>query len=217
MNAGRAFAAPPPDRRERSLETSLFGGAVLATVATASLGQTFFSDVSAINAGVVSTPYVVLGGYYKSGDGGGGTLLLGPSGCTADGGLVFKDSASNCLYRVDPSYDVRQWGARCDVVEVNSTVGRRPGPPARPGTLSAPTTMLSRTPQAGQFIAISQIGGPTLWANTTAAPHGAVSMTRNSVLGASHRPATRSATSFRSRARATRDRSRNRPRSSSTR
>ena len=99
-----------------SKATSLFGGAILATVATATLAQvTYVTSIGALGTITVASGYVVAGGYNTPGDGGGGTFMPGPSGCVSDNGLVFLDMAHNCFYRSDPTYSVREWGALCDV------------------------------------------------------------------------------------------------------
>jgi hypothetical protein len=108
----------------------LFGGAILATIATASLAQTYLTNVAALRGSVVSSGYVVLAGYSIAGDGGGGTFLPGAAGCTVDGGTVFQDKLGNCFYRADPT-SASASGARC-------ATWRRSIPPAplRPfGTL----------------------------------------------------------------------------------
>ncbi len=169
--------------------TSLFGGAILASVATASLTQVMYlNSITALNGiSVASGTYVVAGGYNSPGDGGGGTFLPGDTtastgSCTPDGGLVFQDGATptpHCFYRANPTNSVREWGALCDVqvvaassmVTVSWTAGT-------PGTLTVSPT-LSSLPAPGENIAISQIGAPTLWG--TSLP--AVSMTRFSILG----------------------------------
>src|SRR5689334_4314167 len=65
-----------------------------------------------------SHPYILLGGYYAAGDGGGGYFALGPSGCTDNGGTELKDSAGNCFYRMDDkaAIPVNWFGAKCDAV-----------------------------------------------------------------------------------------------------
>ena len=61
----------------RSVATSLFGGAILATVATASLTQTTYFPTAAALSIASASGYVVLGGNLAEGDGGGGTFMQG--------------------------------------------------------------------------------------------------------------------------------------------
>jgi hypothetical protein len=176
---------PSPIRGEsrHGIATSLFGGAMLATVATASLAQTYFPTASALKGGTVSSGYVILGGNLALGDGGGGTFMPGATCSSGDKGIVFPDHLGHCFYRADPTYSVREWGALCDVVPVNAAGqafwSNGPGG-SGVGTLTVPTAMLSPPPKSsgGQSIAISQIGSPTLF--RTATP--AVSLTRYSTL-----------------------------------
>ena len=195
MDDARAFDVTPPEARVRSLATSLLGGAILATVATASLGQTYVSNVATLGAtSVPLNQFVILGGYYVDGDGGGGTLLpFSPTGgCPNDGGLYFKD-VGHCFIRAEPTNSVREWGALCDVVSVNSvgtlTAVWNPGSGTN-GAIVVPTAMLLPPPTNSatkQYIVISQIGGPTIWVKSTStitsAAVPAVSMTRFSILG----------------------------------
>jgi hypothetical protein len=170
---------------------SLFGGAILATVATASFAQTYFSDVAAFQADTTFLgASVVLGGYKKTGDGGGGLLVAGGTVCSVDDAIVFQVNGT-CFYRTDPTFSVREWGAKSDVVEVNPgtlSASWNPNPGSAMGTLSVPTALLPTPapPTAGQFIAISQIGQPTLFTTSTLSSTSsipAVSMTRFSTLG----------------------------------
>ena len=171
------------------IATSLFGGAILASVATASLAQaTYFDTASLLAHGSVTTGYVVLGGNLALGDGGGGTFMKGPAGCgVGDHGIIFPDGSAspNCFYRADPTYSVREWGARCDVVSVNAAGAAtwNPGTPTSiMGTLTVPSMLLPGTPNVTSgdtiYIAISQIGSPTLFGTLTPA----VSLTRYSTL-----------------------------------
>ena len=177
------------------IATSLFGGAILATVATtvatAALAQTYLNSITALGSITVAAgTYVVALGYNTAGDGGGGTFVPGVAGtptgtCTPDGGLVFQDAASHCFYRADPTKSVREWGAFCDVVAGASGNGETavwtPGSPH--GTLTVDNRLLTPTqPKNGQFIVLSQVGGPTLWSNAMSASVPAVSMTRFSTL-----------------------------------
>jgi hypothetical protein len=86
----------------------------------------------------------------------------------------------HCFYRADPTYSVREWGALCDVVDVDaagtSTMWNNGPSGSNMGTLTVPTALLTAPPTSGKFIAISQIGSPTLWGMATPA----VSMTRHS-------------------------------------
>jgi hypothetical protein len=117
----------PPSIGGRRVATSLFGGAILASVATATIAQvTYLDSITALAGTVVSSGYVVAGGYNQPGDGGGGIFLpTGSTTCTADGGIVFTDGATphNCFMRADPTFDVREWGALCDVAVINPPGG----------------------------------------------------------------------------------------------
>jgi hypothetical protein len=164
---------------------SLFGGAILATVATVSLTQTYYvNDVNALNSTAIgaTNTAVALGGYTVSGDGGGGVLLphsAAVTTCTPDNGQVFGDGSTprHCFVRANPTNSVREWGARCNVTAVTSAKWD-----ATANTLSIPGTISSippqLAPQPNEFIAISQIGVQTLWGTSTPA----VSMTRFSTL-----------------------------------
>lgn len=46
-------------------------------------------------------PYVLLGGSFSKGDGGGGYFAQGAPGCTDNGGTILKDSNGDCFYRMD--------------------------------------------------------------------------------------------------------------------
>lgn len=85
--------------------------------------MTTVSDVATLQtSNFTTTTDLVLEGYYGPGTGGGGTLINDPTAGTPDGGLVFHDGASppNLFRRVDPTGDVREWGARCNaVIETN--------------------------------------------------------------------------------------------------
>jgi hypothetical protein len=178
----------------RSIATSLFGGAILATVATASLAQTPYYPTASALSSATASGYVVLGGNLTEGDGGGGTFMQGATCAASDNGIVFLDSSMppNCFYRADPTYSVREWGALCDVVDVDAAgaASWTPDTTSQTGTLTFPTTLVS-TPlvvtapgtASPLFIAISQIGQPTLWANPMSAALPAVSLTRFSTLG----------------------------------
>ncbi len=191
MKESSGFDKPLERCIARSIATSLFGGAILATTATASLSQTYVDSVSTL--GLTTVPavgstfqYVVLAGYSITGDGGGGVLMPGPTPCTANGGTVFQDHASNCFYRANPTNSVREWGAKCDVV-VGATGNSasavwNPGSLGNPGTLVVDNSLLTPSPpKQNQYIVLSQVGGPTLWSSSLPA----VSMTRFSLLGGS--------------------------------
>jgi hypothetical protein len=68
-------------------------------------------------------PFVMVNGYYAPGDGGGGYFVKGASGCQDNGGTVLKDGAltSNCFYRASTNWNVREWGAKCDVNAIFDT------------------------------------------------------------------------------------------------
>ena len=53
------------------------------------------------------------GGYYASGDGGGGVTFknIHTTSCTPNGGTVVKDKAGRCYAAAGPVYNVLQWGA----------------------------------------------------------------------------------------------------------
>ncbi len=111
--------------------------------------------------------------------------MPGTTTCTPDNGLDFTDMVGHCFYRANPTNSVREWGAKCDVVAVSPgtlTAAWNPGRGTH-GALTVPTTLLSppplQNPAVKQYIAMSQIGVPTLWGTSTAA----VSLTRYSILG----------------------------------
>jgi hypothetical protein len=177
---------PPTALAWGPIGKSLFGGAILASVATVSLTQTnvtYVDDVNALSTAVVgaTNTAIALGGYTTPGDGGGGVLLPQTTlvtTCTPDGGQVFAvGSPPHCFVRANPTNSVREWGAICDVTTVDGATWD-----ATAGTLSIPQKKLSvppqLAPQPGELIAISQIGVQTLWGTSTPA----VSMTRFSAL-----------------------------------
>jgi hypothetical protein len=127
------------------IATSLFGGAMLATVATASLAQqvTYFATANALLGATVTSGYVVLGAN-TPGDDGGGVFMPGATCSSGDKGIVFPDAVGHCFYRADPTYSVREWGALCDVVDVDAAGGASwtNGPSgSNMGTLTAPTAL----------------------------------------------------------------------------
>src|SRR5207248_5610867 len=84
-------------------------------------------------------PYIYLDGYRALSDGGGGYFVQGrgtaQTSCTDNGGTVLKDNATirNCFYRASTNWNVREWGAYCDVVVPNATLTFDPNA----GTLTA--------------------------------------------------------------------------------
>lgn len=98
--------------------SELFSG---GSVAVAQTTNYYFDTVHALITGspLTGTATVTLGGYYSIGDGGGGDLTTGSTPtttCTPNGGTIFEDSAGTCLFRVNPTNSVREWGAMCNVV-----------------------------------------------------------------------------------------------------
>ena len=175
----------PTTPKARPIASSLFGGAILATVATVSMTQTYVPTVIALNgSSIASGTYVALGGYTVAGDGGGGVLTPRSTlvaACAPDNGIVFKDVNNNCFVRANPTNSVREWGAVCDVTVVTpSGSGTISWVGGSPGTLTVTSTLLSPppVPSASEYIAISQIGVPTMWGSSTPS----VSMTRFSTL-----------------------------------
>jgi hypothetical protein len=176
-----------------SFATSLFGGAILATVTTASLAtmatdliaQTVFNSVTEFAGTTVTSHYVVVTGYDSPTiNTGGGIFVAGTAGgtCTPDNGLVFVDMSGACFYRTKPTNSVLEWGAQCNVEAVQPSGKLFPYVTANAmGTLFVPSALISGqpAPQVGENIVISQIGVPTLWGSSTPA----VSMTRFSKLG----------------------------------
>jgi hypothetical protein len=108
--------------------------------------------------------------------------------CVPDQALIFQDNTNYCYQRINPTNNVREWGAKCDVVVVRPTstatvtwnpslvdthmshvqgalvvpVGLLPPPPSG----HSPAGTVNPYPSPGQYITISQIGGPTLWVRT---------------------------------------------------
>ncbi len=75
MKESTGFDKPPERSVARSVATSLFGGAILATTATGSLAQTYLDSVATLGGTTITAvggtlPYVVLAGYSITGDGG---------------------------------------------------------------------------------------------------------------------------------------------------
>jgi hypothetical protein len=114
MNDARRNSGSSPPKGfagGRAIASSLFGGAILATVGTASQAQVKYVD-SIVSIGTMMIPsgtYVVAGGNLALGDGGGGAFMPGGTVCNPDKGIVFQDNSSpkNCFYRADPTYSVR--------------------------------------------------------------------------------------------------------------
>jgi hypothetical protein len=145
---------------------------------------------------------VTLGGYNNVADGGGGVLYPSATGCTQNFGTVFKDGHGNCLIRVKPTNSVREWGAYCDVVAVQPTstytATWNPGlvdtHTGNVGALVVSNALLTPPPTPSippsgsgpglqSYIAMSQVGGPTLWVNTAGTTAGpAMWATRYSTL-----------------------------------
>ncbi len=141
----------------------------------------YVPNVAAL-ATTLTSGAVTLGGYYNVSDGGGGMLIPGASGCTPNNSTIFIDSGGNCLYRATTTNNVREWGAMCDVVAVQSTSSAnavwKPALGAH-GAVQVDTSLIAASPPVstgGQYIVISQIGGPTLFGTGTPA----VWATRNS-------------------------------------
>ncbi len=159
-----------------------------ATMPWCASAQTYVPDVSTLSGNdYSSSAYVVLGGYYYMGDGGGGTLVKSASGCTANGGTNFNDHIGTCFNRSGSADNVRQWGAHCDVFAIQNpgSVNWKPG--IHGGSIvvdnsALPAVGTPQYPQPNEFIAASQIGGPTLWVRTSGTAAPAVWATRFSVL-----------------------------------
>ena len=163
-----------------------------ALAADAQTYPAYFANVAALTGNMTPAPtlptVVTLGGYYNTvGDGGGGTFAVGPGPCTANGGTIFVDMATpaQCYTRVTPSNNVREWGAKCDVVAIQPTAALTAtwqptlhdpnlatGHTNYYGALQVTPSLLNSLPMPtpGQAIAISQVGTPTLWGGTAAAP-----------------------------------------------
>ena len=138
---------------------------------------------------------VVRDGFYAPGDGGAATYIWSSSPCTlnssnGDNGTQVKPTGVTGCWNIQgvvPT-DVRVWGAHCDVVALHLKSGAswKPLLGAR-GALIVDNTDFgtSRLPADGnvEHIAISQIGGPTLWAPSGGAAQPAVWATRFSQLG----------------------------------
>ena len=179
---------------------SLIGAALLlrdgAAVAQATT-QTYVINQAAL-ATTNTSGIVTMGGYYNLGDGGGGLLYPIPAGCNQNLGTIFKDGHGHCLARVNPTNNVREWGAHCDVVAVRPTptttavwnpelvdtmhtsiVG---AVVVSTSLLDTATTTITPSPAIGRNIAISQVGGPTLWVSGTGVAKPAMWATRASYL-----------------------------------
>ena len=168
-----------------TIATSLFGGALLLfddNVAIAQSANSYYSaTVANLGTLVVAAPAVVtLGGYNTVGDGGGGSLVTGPTaitGCTTTitNGETFAASGGVCLYRTNPTNNVREWGAKCDVVAVQSQTATWTPTMVDPNTMTnvgalVVQSLLTPPPTPGQSIVISQVGGPTLWGGSPGSP-----------------------------------------------
>ena len=148
----------------------------MATASLAQMSYLYFGAAADLGMATVNSGFVVLGGNSVLGDGGGGTFMPGAGGaaCHTDAGIVFQDTIGDCFYRSDPTYSVREWGALCDGASVNAA-GRDLGSwHANLGQWDAHGPHLdvvaAATSAGGQFIAISQIGSPTLRGLSTPVP-----------------------------------------------
>jgi len=177
-------------------------GAVLLVGQSTCLADTYVSNIAALITTNTLGKLVTLGGYYNPGDGGGGVLYPTTTTCTVNGGTVFLDGHRHCLTRVKPTNNVREWGAYCDVVAVQPTstytATWNPGlvdtHTGNVGALVVSNALLTPPPTPSippsgsnpglpSYIAISQVGGPTLWVNNAGATAGpAMWATRYSAL-----------------------------------
>ena len=69
--------------------------------------------------------YIYVDGYTTQGDGGVGYLFSPYPGVvcgSANNGTVVQDSSGYCYYRANPTNDVREWGAKCDVVALSNSI-----------------------------------------------------------------------------------------------
>ena len=174
------------------------------------MADTYVANLQAL-FGTTTSGVVTMGGYYDPGDGGGGTLVPSQSKrCATNSATIFKDGAGYCLYRVNPTNNLREWGAKCDVVVVkplpnaaspttatwNPTLvdthmsgvqgaivvssSLLPPPPLSPPLAGT----VNAYPAIGKYITISQVGGPTLWVNSgTTTAQTTVSATHYSMIG----------------------------------
>ena len=79
------------------------------------------STISSASLYGAGESYVYVDGYTYPGDGGGGYFFsTGLKTCTYDGGTVVLDHDNYCYYRANPTNDVHEWGAYCDVVSVDN-------------------------------------------------------------------------------------------------
>lgn len=88
-------------------------------VGVAMVGTTTCSPGTGLRCTDLSSyPYVLLGGWYSLGDGGGGYFAQGASGCTDNGGTILKDLKGNCFHRMDDraAIPAKWFGAKCDAV-----------------------------------------------------------------------------------------------------
>lgn len=84
------------------------GCAIVLLVAVAPASpQNYYSSVSALTTSSESGNWISLGGYWNAADGGGGMLVQGPS--------------TWCYYRFNPTNDVHEWGAKCDVQGITNS------------------------------------------------------------------------------------------------
>jgi hypothetical protein len=106
--------------------------------------------------------YVYVNGYYYDSDGGGGYFVEGPcNGNTDNGGTVLVDNQGNCFYRASTNWNIREWGANCNVVVPNSTLKFTPNG-SNPATLATSPQVPDNFPSGDQpIVVIPGLGGGT--------------------------------------------------------
>ena len=109
VSFGIATAQPPPQPYVYEIQS--ITGAATGCVAGYGVACT----------DLTSYPHIYVDGYTEPGDGGGGYIFLNNTNCgsgTANGGTIINDDAptKNCFYRANPTNDVHDWGAKCNVV-----------------------------------------------------------------------------------------------------
>ncbi|HEY3777364.1 MAG TPA: hypothetical protein VGL35_04850, partial [Rhizomicrobium sp.] len=86
-------------------------------------------------------PYIYVDGFFAPSDGGGGYFVQGACNSSSDnGGTILQDHAHNCFYRASTNWNVREWGARCDVVVPAATISYS-GYPSTTLTTSVPVSL----------------------------------------------------------------------------
>lgn len=122
-----------------------------------STGCTVNVGLTCSNLSGTSYAYVYVNGYYSGADGGGGYFVRNGTSCSANGGTILTDSIGDCFYRASTNWNVREWGAYCDVVVADQPISYNYS--GTPSNVVATTQPLTSN-DAQKLIVIPGLGGP---------------------------------------------------------